>query len=91
MLKSIPAVAAVLLISLTPAVAADLAQKDDPLSQLDKMQSADQNKTAQSTDQAADDDDIQVIIMGKGMQVQVPNPYQNPSPRMLSDAWAMRT
>jgi hypothetical protein len=91
MLKSIPAVAAVLLISLTPAVAADLAQKDDPLSQLDKMQSADQNKTAQSTDQAADDDDIQVIIMGKGMQVQVPNPYKNPSPRMLSDAWAMRT
>jgi hypothetical protein len=89
MLKSVPAAAAALLLSLSPALAAtqprDVSKNEAP----GKAQIQDQVPTADSTAQASDDD-IQIIIMGKSMQVEVPNPYANPKPRMITDAWAMR-
>ena len=89
MLKIVSAAAAAALLTFTPAIAADLPQEHKaPVSApgIDE-----QAKTAQPQEQqAAGDDDIQVVIMGKGMHVQVPNPYKNPRPRMLTDAWAMR-
>lgn len=32
-----------------------------------------------------------VIILDQGSMQARPNPYSNPGPRMISDAWAMRT
>jgi hypothetical protein len=86
MLKSVSAAAVLLMLS-TPAFAANPSQ-DDQISAPDITQAQEQTKAVQSPEQAADD--IQIIIMGHGTQVQVPNPYKNPSPRMLTDAWAMR-
>ena len=89
MLKIVSVAAAAALLSFAPAIAADLPQDHKApvaASGLDAHA-----KTAQPQEQqTADDDDIQVVIMGKGMHVQVPNPYKNPRPRMLTDAWAMR-
>ena len=87
MLKPI-AVAVALLMSLAPAIAAtqpqDRSKTDVPKAQVD-----DQAQVAAPTEQASDDD-IQIVIMGKSMQVEVPNPYHNPKPRMITDAWASR-
>ena len=89
MLKAVSA-AAMLLMSFAPALAVTSPLEDkDQVAAPGAMQAEEQAKMAQSPEQKADDD-IQIIIMGKGMQVQVPNPYKNPSPRMLTDAWAMR-
>ena len=89
MLKIVSAAAAVALLAFTPAMAADLPQEHKaPVSAPGMDEHA---KMAQPAEQqTADDDDIQVVIMGKGMHVQVPNPFKNPRPRMLTDAWAMR-
>ena len=88
MLKPI-AVAAVLLMSLTPAIAATQPQGSSKDQIPGKAQVDDQSQVAAPTEQASDDD-IQIIIMGKSMQVEVPNPYHNPKPRMITDAWAAR-
>jgi hypothetical protein len=87
MLKIVSAAAAAALLAFTPAIAADLPQDHKaPVSAPDEHA-----KAAQPAEQqTADDDDIQVVIMGQGMHVQVPNPFKNPRPRMLTDAWAMR-
>ena len=86
MLKIVSAAA---LLTFTPALAADLPQ--DHKAPVAASGVEEHAKPAQPSEpQTADDDDIQVVIMGKGMHVQVPNPYKNPRPRMLTDAWAMR-
>jgi hypothetical protein len=86
----VSAMAAVLLISSIPAFAEDAPQasKGAPAPNSSQAQNPSQ---AQPEEQTADDDDnIQLIIMGKAVQVQVPNPYKNPKPHLLTDAWAMR-
>lgn len=85
----ISAMAAALLISSIPAFAADAPQagKDAPAPNSPQVENQGQ---AQPEEQTADDDNIQLIIMGKAVQVQVPNPYKNPKPHLLTDAWAMR-
>jgi hypothetical protein len=89
MRKFVPVMAAALLISSVPAFAADAPQANKDAAP-DSNQAENQPQ-AQPDQQATDDDDIQLIIMGKAVQVQVPNPYKNPKPRLLTDAWAMRT
>jgi hypothetical protein len=82
--------AAALLLSFTPAFADAVPQMDkDKPEGPSAVPAQDQTNVAAPQEQAADDD-IQVVIMGRAMHVQVPNPYKNPSPRMLTDAWAMR-
>ncbi len=82
------AAAAALLMSLTPAFAAN-PPPDSKGTVPDTTQAEGQTQTVVPSQQTADDD-IQIIIMGKSLQVQVPNPYKNPGPRMITDAWAMR-
>jgi hypothetical protein len=90
MLKSVSAAAAALLITFTPAFAATAVPNSrDQIAAPTVPQADDQTQAAQPQEQTADDD-IQVIILGKSMQVQIPNPYKNPQPRMITDAWAMR-
>ena len=89
MRKFIPAMTAMLLLSPIPAFAVDAprAGKDAAAPNTTEVE----NQTQVQPDaQAADDDDIQLVIMGKTVQVQVPNPYKNPKPHLLTDAWAMR-
>ena len=85
----IPVMAAALLISSIPAYAVDAPQtgKDAATPNATQVENPGQ---AQPQEQATDDDDIQLVIMGKTVQVQVPNPYKNPKPHLLTDAWAMR-
>jgi hypothetical protein len=85
----VPAMAAMLLLSSIPAFAVDAPQtaKDAATPNTTEVENQTQ---AQPDAQAADDDDIQLVIMGKTVQVQVPNPYKNPKPHLLTDAWAMR-
>ena len=83
------AMAAALLISSVPAFADNVPQQNRDAAAPDATQVENQNQ-AQPEEQASDDDNIQLIIMGKAVQVQVPNPYKNPKPRLLTDAWAMR-
>jgi hypothetical protein len=89
MRKFIPAMAAALLMSSIPAFAVDAPQGGKGAATPDTTQVENQTQ-AQPDTQAADDDDIQLVIMGKTVQVQVPNPYKNPKPHLLTDAWAMR-
>ena len=89
MLKSVSAAAAAaLLFTFTPALAVDLPQ--DHKAPVAAPGVDEHARAVQPQEQTAGEDDIQVVIMGKGMHVQVPNPYKNPQPRMLTDAWAMR-
>jgi len=89
MRKFVPVMAAALLISSVPAFADDAPQANKDAAAPNTTQVENQAQ-AQPEEQAADDDDIQLVIMGKNVQVQVPNPYKNPKPRLLTDAWAMR-
>jgi len=89
MRKFIPAMTAALLISSIPAFADDAPQASKGIATPNPTEV--ENPTqAQPQEQAADDDNIQLVIMGKTVQVQVPNPYKNPKPHLLTDAWAMR-
>jgi len=88
MRKFVPAMAAALLISTIPAFADDASQASNAAAP-DTTQVENQGQV-QPQEQAADDDNIQLVIMGKTVQVQVPNPYKNPKPHLLTDAWAMR-
>ena len=83
----VPVMAAALLILSIPAHAVDAPRTANDAARPDP---AGVENQAQAPDQAADDDDIQLVIMGKTVQVQVPNPYKNPKPHLLTDAWAMR-
>jgi len=85
----VPVMAAMLLISSIPAYAADAPQTGKDAAMPNPTEVEDQTQ-AQPQEQATDDDDIQLVIMGKTVQVQVPNPYKNPKPHLLTDAWAMR-
>jgi hypothetical protein len=89
MLKLVSAAAAALLISSIPAFADDPSAAGKDAAAPDTTQ-VEHQAQAQPQEQAADDDDVQLVIMGKSVQVQVPNPYKNPKPRLLTDAWAMR-
>jgi hypothetical protein len=89
MRKFVPAMAAMLLISSIPAFADDASQASKDAAAPDATQVENQGQV-QPQEQAADDDNIQLVIMGKTVQVQVPNPYKNPKPHLLTDAWAMR-
>jgi len=85
----VPAMAAMLLLSSIPAFAVDAPQtrKDAATPNTTEVENQTQG---QPQEQATDDDNIQLVIMGKTVQVQVPNPYKNPKPHLLTDAWAMR-
>ena len=85
----VPVMAAMLLISSLPAHAVDARQTGKDAAMPNPTEVEDQTQ-AQPQEQATDDDDIQLVIMGKTVQVQVPNPYKNPKPHLLTDAWAMR-
>jgi len=87
MRKFIPAMAAALLMSSVPAYAVDAPQ---PRKDAAMPTGVENQNQAQPQEQAVDDDDIQLVIMGKTVQVPVPNPYKNPKPHLLTDAWAMR-
>ena len=89
MRKFVPVMAAALLISSVPAFADDAPQANKDAVTPNTSQAENQSQ-AQPQEQAADDDNIQLVIMGKTVQVQVPNPYKNPKPHLLTDAWAMR-
>lgn len=89
MFKTVSAAAAAVLFTVTPALAAGMPEDQKApvaTSGLDAHAQAAQPEAQP----APGEDDIQVVIMGKGVNVQVPNPYKNPKPRMLTDAWAMR-
>ena len=90
MRKFIPAMVAALLISSVPALTAGTTQPNSAAAAPERSQIEEQKLAAQPSDPAASDDDIQLVIMGKTVQVQVPNPYKNPKPHLLTDAWAMR-
>ena len=85
----VPVMAAALLISSIPAYAVDAPQPSKDAATPNATEVENQTQ-AQPEAQAADDDNIQLTIMGKTVQVQVPNPYKNPRPHLLTDAWAMR-
>ena len=89
MRRFVPAMAAMLLLSSIPAFAVDTPQPGKDAATPNSTGVENQSQ-AQPDAQAADDDDIQLVIMGKTVQVQVPNPYKNPKPHLLTDAWAMR-
>src|ERR1700749_4291744 len=85
----IPAMAAMLLLSSILAFAVDAPQggKDAATPNTTEVE----NQTQVQPDaQAPDDDDIQLTIMCKAVQVQVPTPYKIPKPHLLTDSWAMR-
>lgn len=83
------AAAALFLLSFTPALAGSLSE--DQADQIAaSAPSGDQTQVAQPSEKVSDDD-VQLVIMGKSVHVQVPNPNKNPGPRLLTDAWAMRT
>ncbi len=85
----VPAMAAMLLISSIPAYAVDAPQMGKDAATPNPTEVENQTQ-AQPQEQAVDDDNIQLMIMGKTVQVPVPNPYKNPKPHLLTDAWAMR-
>jgi hypothetical protein len=89
MRRFVPAMAAMLLLSAIPAFAVDAPQTGKDAATPNTTEAENQTQAKPDT-QAADDDNIQLIIMGKAVQVQVPNPYKNPKPHLLTDAWAMR-
>lgn len=81
------ALSATVLLALNTAYAANLRQKD--AGKLDFP-----NQVAPSTDAPAvngDDNPMTVIFLDQNNLQVLPNPYSNPGPRMISDAWAMRT
>jgi hypothetical protein len=82
--------AAALLLSISPAFAAPAPRADKDKPAVSGAVKAQEQTNKAVPQEEASDDDIQVVIMGKPMHVQVPNPYKNPNPRMLTDAWAMR-
>ena len=91
MLKFVSAAAAAaLLLTFTPAFAGNPPQDGkDQVEVPGPAQTEEQAKATQSPEQAADDD-VLAVIMGNSMRIMAPNPYKNPSPRMITDAWAMR-
>jgi hypothetical protein len=86
--KSFPiALAVVLVAALSPAYA------DTPPNDAGNMAiQKDDGTSASPTAPANGDEDrtAKVIILGPGGLQDIPNPYDNPAPRMISDAWAMR-
>jgi len=80
------AVAAALLIGLSPVHAANPPKGKVDESVLQKDASA---VAAQPV--VHDDDTTNVILLDQNSLEALPNPYANPSPRMVSDVWAMRT
>jgi len=83
------AVTAALLVTLSPVYAANPLQSEAGKMAIHK----DDRATADSTAPANADDGhtATVIILDPDSLQAVPNPYGNPEPRMISDAWAMRT
>jgi hypothetical protein len=89
MRKSFPyAVAAALLVSLAPAYAANPSQD-----QTGKMgvHKDDGGLTGPASPASTGGDRTTNVLMNQGGLEALPNPYANPGPRMISDAWAQRT
>jgi len=88
--KSFPiALAVVLLAALSPAYAATPPNDDAGQMAIQKDGGTFANPTAPAN--GDEDRTAKVIILGPGGWQDIPNPYDNPAPRMISDAWAMRT
>jgi hypothetical protein len=83
------ALVAVLSVALNPAYAADPPKDDAGNVTVHK----DDGVTAGPASPAAPGGDgtARVIILDQDGLQAIPNPYANPGPRMISDAWAMRT
>ena len=81
------ALGSALLAAAVPAYAADPSACDAG------QMAVQQDKSTSPATPANRDDDwtTRVIILGPDGLLAIPNPYDNPGPRMLSDAWAMRT
>ena len=81
------ALAAALLTAAIPAYAADPSGGDTGQTAVQK----DKDTSPASPATKDDDQTAKVIILGPDGLSAFPNPYDNPGPRMISDAWAMRT
>lgn len=88
MRPSLPYVAAVLLVALSPAYAANPPKADAGRMAMHKSDDAMKGDVSRA---AQGDDTTKVIILDQGNLEALPNPYANPEPRMISDVWAMRT
>ncbi|HEY1877729.1 MAG TPA: hypothetical protein VGG66_09670 [Rhizomicrobium sp.] len=90
MYKSLPFVlAAVLLATLSPVYGAD--PPNNETGQIAVPKDDGTAATPGAPSNGDEDRTAKVIILGpEGLQG-IPNPYDNPAPRMFSDAWAMRT
>jgi hypothetical protein len=87
MRKSFPyAVAAALLVSLAPAYAANPSQDQTAVHKDDGGLTG-----PASPANTGDDRTTNVMMLNQGSFEALPNPYANPGPRMISDAWAQRT
>ncbi|MBW8708453.1 MAG: hypothetical protein JF627_04185 [Alphaproteobacteria bacterium] len=75
--------AAGLLVLAVPARAAD--QPSDDTRKTDTVKDA-----ADAAKSQEDDNTLSIIVIEHSPQA-VPNPYGNPGPRLMSDAWAVRT
>ena len=89
MRKSFPyAVAAALLVSLAPVYAANPSQDQTGKMTVHKD---DGGLTGPASPASTGDDRTTNVMMNQEGVEALPNPYANPGPRMISDAWAMRT
>jgi len=94
MRKSLPFALAAVLVIFTPAVAAHPPRTDSGKMTVHK----DDNASAGPALPASPDGEApdgqgtaKVIILDPDGIKAMPNPYANPGPRLISDAWAMRT
>jgi hypothetical protein len=93
MYKSLPfALAAALLATLSPVYGANAPNDDTGQIAVPKDDGMAATPGRPAVPSNGDEDrTAKVIILGpEGLQG-IPNPYDNPAPRMFSDAWAMRT
>jgi hypothetical protein len=81
------ALSATLLVGLNTVYADTLPQKDTGKTALHKDVAADSVSPADN----GSGKPTTVIILDQDSLQALPNPYSNPGPRMISDAWAMRT
>ena len=90
MRKSFPfAVAAALLLTFNPVYATDTPKDDAGKTAIQKQDRAAAKPASPA--RTEDDQTARVIILGPEGLSAIPNPYENPGPRLISDAWAMRT
>jgi hypothetical protein len=90
MRKSFPyAVAAALLVTLAPAYAANPSQDQTGKMAVHKDDGGLTGPASPAS--TGGDRTTNVLMQGQDSFEALPNPYANPGPRMISDAWAQRT